>query len=198
MTSLLFRRISAAAATATNASSPRLCNAIPPTPPPSRGWWQSHVHAFVQRTSASRTPTQTGLLWKALVRRGKSTITATHTKTSVAAPKPPPNRGSGAEAAPLAHRLLIYYAGKRTVYLGTLKLYTVMLFSYASLIVAPPLFRRGGDSSSGGGDGDGPPPAKAAGSGDYILPHWAAPVALILGSLVPLVFVQYIRSVLPL
>jgi hypothetical protein len=34
-------------------------------------------------------------------------------------------------------RLLFYYAGRKTIYLGTLKLYTVLLFSYCALVVAP-------------------------------------------------------------
>lgn len=188
MTPLLIRRISA---TGINAFSLRLCNAILSPPSPLRGEWPSHIRAFVQRACASRTPTRTNL-WRTPARRSQSTTTAaTTTKASEAAPKPLPNRISSGEAGPLAQRLLIYYAGKRTVYLGTLKLYTVMLFSYATLLVAPPLFRQGGDSNSDGDEGDA---AKTAGSGDSILPHWAAPVALILGSLVPLVFVQYTRS----
>ena len=193
MTPLLFLRISVAG---TNAFSLRLCNAILLPPSPLRGQWPSHVRAFVQHACASRIPTRTGLLWRTPVRRSQSTTTAaTTTRASEAAPNPLQNRVNSGEAGPLAQRLLIYYAGKRTVYLGTLKLYTVMLFSYATLLVAPPLFRQGGDSNSDGDEGDA---TKTAGSGDSILPHWATPVALILGSLVPLVFVQYTRSSPPL
>ncbi|KAI5777839.1 hypothetical protein EDC01DRAFT_380509 [Geopyxis carbonaria] len=60
-------------------------------------------------------------------------------------------------------RLLFYYAGKRTVYLGTLKLYAVILFSYCSLIVAPSIFEDQGTLMTAG---------------------------IIIGSIVPLIFVQ--------
>jgi hypothetical protein len=79
-------------------------------------------------------------------------------------------------------RLLIYYAGKRTVYLGTLKLYTVLLFSYCSLVVAPPLW--GQDNLDA---------IVKIGFGGLEVPRLTGPVAVILGSLVPLIFVQYLR-----
>jgi len=79
-------------------------------------------------------------------------------------------------------RLLIYYAGKRTVYLGTLKLYTVLLFSYCSLVVAPPLWGQGNLDA-----------IVKMGFGGLEVPRWTGPVAVILGSLVPLIFVQYLR-----
>lgn len=84
-------------------------------------------------------------------------------------------------------RLLVYYAGKRTVYLGTLKLYTVLLFSYCGLIIAPSLV--GSDNST---------IVKDLGLGDIELPEWVLPVGVILGSLAPLVLMQWLTYVNPL
>ncbi|KAF8539629.1 hypothetical protein BDD12DRAFT_89433 [Trichophaea hybrida] len=88
---------------------------------------------------------------------------------------------SSSSASTYPQRLLIYYAGKRTVYLGTLKLYTVLLFSYCSLVVAPPLW--GQDNLDA---------IAKVGFEGLGVPGWTVPVAVILGSLVPLLFVQYL------
>lgn len=107
-----------------------------------------------------------------------------------ASPKPSPN-APGQNASQLnadgtyPSRILLYYAGKRTVYLGTLKLYAVLLFSYCSLIVAPPLF--GQDNADVLGK---------LGLDNAGVPGWVVPAAIVGGSLVPLVLFQWLRWVL--
>ncbi|KAI5813777.1 hypothetical protein BZA77DRAFT_356811 [Pyronema omphalodes] len=86
-------------------------------------------------------------------------------------------------------RLLLYYAGKRTVYLGTLKLYAVLLFSYCSLIVAPPLFGEEGQERNRellGKLGSG------LGLENLELPGWVLPSVIVVGSFVPLVMFQWL------
>ena len=97
---------------------------------------------------------------------------------------PAPAARTGSE---YPERLLVYYAGKRTVYLGTMKLYTVLLFSYCSLVVAPSLI--GVDNSE---------VISSLGLAvDLELPGWVLPASVVLGSLVPLVLMQYLSWVLP-
>jgi hypothetical protein len=86
-------------------------------------------------------------------------------------------------------RLLFYYAGKRTIYLGTLKLYTVILFGYCTLIVAPGLYHSEELRSS---------VAEKMGLVKVIetLPdQWILPAIAVIGGALPLAFMQYLRCV---
>ncbi|KAL7273386.1 hypothetical protein RUND412_003764 [Rhizina undulata] len=68
---------------------------------------------------------------------------------------------------PYDERIIIYYAGRRTVYLATLKLSTLFLFSFCAFIAAPSI---GLQTEFG------------------IL----APVGIVLAGAIPLVFIQYV------
>lgn len=79
--------------------------------------------------------------------------------------------------------MLIYYAGKRTIYLATLKLYTVLLFSYTSLLVAPQLLQ---SDHSGFLENLHLPTD---------LPRWVLPTLFVVGATVPLGFISWLRCV---
>ena len=81
-------------------------------------------------------------------------------------------------------RVLVYYAGKRTIYLGTLKLYTVLLFSYTSLLVAPQLMQSDQCSLL----------AKLHLPTD--LPRWVLPTLVVVGAALPLGFISWLRCVI--
>jgi hypothetical protein len=58
-----------------------------------------------------------------------------------ATPASPATTAASEKAKDFPSKVLIYFAGKRTLYLGALKLYGVLLFAYNTLIVAPSLLR---------------------------------------------------------
>jgi len=103
-----------------------------------------------------------------------------------APPKVPPVVAEASTEYEFPPRLLFYYAGKRTIYLGTMKLYSAILFSYCTLIVAPGLYSSEELRSS---------VAEKMGLAKMMetLPdQWIIPAIAVIGGALPLAFMQYL------